>query len=118
MFETALDLGELITAVKFPVPLSAAYAKMQHAASRFALVGVFVAKFPSGVRVAVTGAGPSVFRLPTFEAALSNRFEADAISSHSVDAAGLSSDMHAEAAFRAHLVGIMAKRAVVAASAV
>jgi carbon-monoxide dehydrogenase medium subunit len=117
MFETALEPGELITAVKFPVPAAAGYAKLPNAASRFALVGVFVAKFSSGVRVAVTGAGPAVFRLPAFEAALSKRFEPDAISGHSVDAASLTSDIHAEAAFRAHLVVVMAKRAVAAALA-
>ena len=77
MFETALEPGELITAVKFPLPVAAGYAKLQNAASRFALVGVFVAKFASGVRVAVTGAGPVVFRVPAFEAALSRRFEPD-----------------------------------------
>jgi carbon-monoxide dehydrogenase medium subunit len=117
MFETALEPGELITSVKSPVPAAAGYAKLQNAASRFALVGVFVAKFSSGVRVAVTGAGPAVFRLPAFEAALSKRFEPDAVSGHGVDASGLTSDIHAEAAFRAHLVLVMAKRAVAAAFA-
>jgi carbon-monoxide dehydrogenase medium subunit len=115
MFDTALEPGELITSVKFPVPAAAGYAKLPNAASRFALVGVFVAKFSSGVRVAVTGAGPAVFRLPAFEAALSKRFEPDAVSGHGVDAANLTSDIHAEAAFRAHLVLVMAKRAVAAA---
>jgi carbon-monoxide dehydrogenase medium subunit len=117
MFETALEAGELITAVKLPTPAAAGYAKLQNAASRFALVGVFVAKFSSGVRVAVTGAGPAVFRLSTFEAALSERFEPDAVRGHGVDASGLTSDIHAEAAFRAHLVLVMAKRAVMAALA-
>jgi aerobic carbon-monoxide dehydrogenase medium subunit len=117
MFETALEPGELITAVKFPMPDAAGYAKLQNAASRFALVGVFAAKFLSGVRVAVTGAGPAVFRLPAFEAALSKRFEPEAISGLGVDASSLTSDIHAEAAFRAHLVVVMAKRAVVAALA-
>jgi aerobic carbon-monoxide dehydrogenase medium subunit len=117
MLETALEPGELITSVKFPVPAAAAYAKLQNAASRFALVGVFVAKFLSGVRVAVTGAGPTVFRLPAFETALAKRFEPDAVSGLGVDAAGLNSDIHAEAAFRAHLVVVMAKRAVAAALA-
>ena len=117
MFETALEPGELITSVKSPVPTAAGYAKLQNAASRFALVGVFVAKFSSGVRVAVTGAGPAVFRLPAFEAVLSKRFEPDAVSGHGVDASGLTSDIHAEAAFRAHLILVMAKRAVMAALA-
>ncbi len=117
MFETALEAGELIMSVKFPVSTGAGYAKLQNAASRFALVGVFVAKFSSGVRVAVTGAGPAVFRLPAFEAALSKRFEPDAVTGQGVDVAGLNSDIHAEAAFRAHLVVVMAKRAVAAAKA-
>ena len=117
LFETALEPGELITAVKFPVPVSASYAKMQNAASRFALVGVFVARFSSGVRLAVTGAGPGVFRLPAFESALSKRFTPDAVDGLGVDATTLSSDIHAEAAFRAHLVVVMAKRAVAAALA-
>ena len=117
MFDTALEPGELITSVKFPVPAAAGYAKLQNAASRFALVGVFVAKFSSRVRVAVTGAGPAVFRLPAFEAALIRRFEPDAVSGHGVDASGLTSDIHAEAAFRAHLVLVMAKRAIAAALA-
>jgi carbon-monoxide dehydrogenase medium subunit len=117
MFETALEPGELITAVKFPLPVAAGYAKLQNAASRFALVGVFVAKFASGVRVAVTGAGPVVFRVPAFEVALSRRFEPDAVNGHGVDPAGLNSDIHAEAAFRAHLVFVMARRAVAQAAA-
>jgi aerobic carbon-monoxide dehydrogenase medium subunit len=117
MFETALEPGELITAVKFPPPLAAGYAKVQNAASRYALVGVFVAKFRSGVRVAVTGAGPVVFRVPRLEAALSGRFEPIAVNGHAVDPAGLNSDIHAEAAFRAHLIIVMAKRAVTAALA-
>jgi carbon-monoxide dehydrogenase medium subunit len=117
MFETALDPGELITAVRFPLPVAAGYAKVQNAASRYALVGVFVAKFVSGVRVAVTGAGPVVFRVPRLEAALSGRFEPIAVNGHGVDPAGLNSDIHAEAAFRAHLIIVMAKRAVATALA-
>ena len=117
MFETGLAPGELITAVKFPLPVAAGYAKFQNAASRFALVGVFVAKFASGVRVAVTGAGPVVFRVPAFEAALSRRFEPDAVNGHGIDPAGLNSDIHAEAAFRAHLAFVMARRAVAQAAA-
>ena len=117
MFETALESGELITAVKLPIPAAAGYAKAPNMASRFALVGVFVAKFATGVRVAVTGAAPAVFRVPAFEAALSKRFEPAAVNGHGVDPAGLSSDIHAEAAFRAHLISVMAKRAVAAAQA-
>jgi len=117
MFETALEPGEIITAVKFPIPLAAGYAKMQNMASRFALVGVFVAKFDSGVRVAVTGAAPAVFRVPALEAALSKRFDPSAVNGQGIDPAGLASDIHAEAAFRAHLIPVMAKRAVAAAEA-
>jgi carbon-monoxide dehydrogenase medium subunit len=117
MFETALEPGELITAVKLPIPSAAGYAKVPNMASRFALVGVFVAKFATGVRVAVTGAAPAVFRVPAFEAALSKRFEPAAVNGHGVDPAGLNSDIHAEAAFRAHLISVMARRAVAAAQA-
>jgi carbon-monoxide dehydrogenase medium subunit len=117
MFETALAPGELITAVRFPLPIAAGYAKMPNAASRFALVGVFVAKFATGVRVAVTGAGPAVFRVPVLESALSASFQSAAVNGHGVDPAGLNSDIHAESAFRAHLIVVMAKRAVAAALA-
>jgi carbon-monoxide dehydrogenase medium subunit len=117
LFATALEPGELIIAVKFPIPLAAGYAKAPNPASRFALVGVFVAQFASGSRVAVTGAGPSVFRVPAFEAALSRRFDPSVLNGHGVDPAGLSSDIHAEAAFRAHLITVMGKRAVAAAIA-
>lgn len=118
LFETALERGEVITAVRFPVPLAAGYAKAPNPASRFALVGVFVAKFASGVRVAVTGAAPSVFRASVLEATLSRRFEPSAVNGHGVDPAGLNSDIHAENAFRAHLITVMGKRAVAAALAV
>ncbi len=117
LFATALEPGELITAVKFPIPLAAGYAKAPNPASRFALVGVFVAQFASGTRVAVTGAGSSVFRVPAFEAALSRRFDPSVLTGHGVDPASLSSDIHAEAAFRAHLITVMGKRAVAAAIA-
>src|SRR5579863_6926521 len=109
MFETALEPGELITAVKLPIPAAAGYAKVPNMASRFALVGVFVAKFATGVRVAVTGAAPAVFRVPAFEAALAKRFEPAAVNGHGVDPSGLNSDIHAEAAFRAHLISVMAR---------
>jgi carbon-monoxide dehydrogenase medium subunit len=117
LFETALEPGELITAVNIPQPLAAGYAKAPSPASRYALVGVFIAKFPTGVRVAVTGAGPVVFRVAKFEAALAGRFEPAAVDGLAVDPSGLNSDIHAEAAFRAHLIPVMAKRAVAAALA-
>jgi len=117
LFETALRPGEVVTAVRFPLPAVAGYAKFKAPASRYALVGVFVAKMPAGIRVAVTGAGPGVFRVPAMEAALTARFEPDAVAGIKIDADGLNSDMHAEASYRAHLVTVMAKRAVVAALA-
>ncbi|RTM13976.1 MAG: xanthine dehydrogenase family protein subunit M [Bradyrhizobiaceae bacterium] len=115
LFETALEPGEIITAIRFPVPLKAGYAKFKAPASRYALVGVFVAKFAGGVRVAVTGAGPGVFRVPPMEEALSENFDPSAIAAIRIDAEGLTSDIHAEADYRAHLVTVMAKRAVDAA---
>jgi carbon-monoxide dehydrogenase medium subunit len=116
MFDTALEANELITAIHFPVPEKAAYEKFRNPASRYALVGVFVAKTAEGVRVAVTGAGSNgVFRVPAFEAALDANFSAAALDGISVDAGSLSSDMHADADYRAHLIGVMAKRAVTAA---
>ena len=116
LFETALEDGELITAVSFPAPERAGYAKFANPASRYAIVGVFVAKTASGVRVAVTGAGHSgVFRVSTMEQALTGTFSPEAIAGITVDPGGLSSDMHASAAYRAHLVAVMAKRAVAVA---
>jgi carbon-monoxide dehydrogenase medium subunit len=115
LFETALAEGELVTSVSFPTPKRAAYMKFPQPASRYALVGVFVAETDGGVRVAVTGAGPSVFRVPDMEAALGSNFSADAIASIAVPADGLNSDIHGSAEYRAHLVGVMAKRAVAAA---
>jgi carbon-monoxide dehydrogenase medium subunit len=115
LFETALELGEIITAIRFPVPLKAGYAKFKAPASRYALVGVFVAKSADGVRVAVTGAGPGVFRVPPMETALSQNFDPSAIAAIKIDTDGLASDIHAEADYRAHLVTVMAKRAVDAA---
>jgi carbon-monoxide dehydrogenase medium subunit len=116
MFETALEPGELITAIRFPAPEKAAYEKFRNPASRYALVGVFVAKTAQGVRVTVTGAGASgVFRLEAFEKALEANFSASALDGLTVDAGDLASDMHADAEYRAHLIGVMAKRAVVAA---
>src|SRR5271169_2041080 len=116
LFETALETGELITQVSFPIPQNAAYMKFPNPASRYALVGVFVAKTAAGVRVAVTGAGANgVFRLGEFETALGANFSAAALNGLSVDASELASDMHADSEYRAHLIGVMAKRAVAAA---
>jgi carbon-monoxide dehydrogenase medium subunit len=116
MYETALGADEIITAVSFPLPKKAAYAKFPNPASRFALVGVFVAQLADGgMRVAVTGAAPSVFRASAIEAALAKSFTADAAKAIKVDAGGLSTDLHGSAAYRAHLVAVMASRAVAAA---
>jgi aerobic carbon-monoxide dehydrogenase medium subunit len=115
LFETALQPNEIITAVKFSVPQLAGYAKFKAPASRYALVGVFVAKTASGVRVAVTGAGSGVFRVPAMEQALVRNFDPSAIAAIRIDTDGLVSDIHAEADYRAHLVTVMAKRAVDAA---
>jgi aerobic carbon-monoxide dehydrogenase medium subunit len=115
LFETALKPNEIITAIRCPVPLCAGYAKFKAPASRYALVGVFVAKTATGVRVAVTGAGPGVFRVPQMERVLSETFDATAIAAIKIDAEGLSTDIHADAGYRAHLVTVMAKRAVAAA---
>ena len=114
MFETALGPDEIVTAVRFPKPQAANYQKFRNPASRYAIVGVFVARTGSGVRVAVTGAGPSVFRVPAMEAALAKSFTADAIKDIAIPDAGLNSDIHASAEYRAHLVGVMARRAVAA----
>jgi len=117
MYETALQPGEIITSVSFPLPKRAGYAKFKNPASRYAIVGVFVAETANGVRVAVTGAGPCVFRVPELEKALASRFSADAVANIKVAAAGLNSDMHASAEYRAHLVTVMARRAVETATA-
>ncbi len=115
MFETALKKGEIIKAVSFPVPKRAAYMKFPNPASRYAIVGVFVADFGDSVRVAVTGAGSSAFRVPEMEAALKKKFAADSVASIQIGAADLNEDIHASAEYRAHLVTVMAKRAVAAA---
>ena len=112
MFETALEPGELVTKVDFPVPQAAAYQKFENPASRYAIVGVFVARTKNGIRVAVTGAGPSVFRVPEMEQALGSNFSPDAIKDIKIGADELNSDIHASAPYRAHLVGVMARRAV------
>ena len=105
----------LITAVSFPVPKRAAYAKFKNQASRFAIVGVFVAETSGGARVAVTGAGPCVFRQKDMEQALSAKFVPAALAGVKQSANGLNTDLHASADYRAHLVTVMAKRAVEAA---
>jgi carbon-monoxide dehydrogenase medium subunit len=115
MFETALEPGELVTAVHFPRAEQAAYAKFANPASRYAMVGVFVARTASGVRVAVTGAGPAVFRLATAEEALSGNWSPSAIDGITVDPDGLNGDIHGSAEYRANLIKVMAKRAVQAA---
>ena len=115
MFETALQDGEIVTAVSFPKPEKAGYAKFPNPASRYAMVGVLVAKTGGAVRVAVTGAGPGVFRAAEMEKALATPFPADAIKAIKVKADGLNSDIHGSADYRAHLVTVMAGRAVAAA---
>jgi carbon-monoxide dehydrogenase medium subunit len=111
-FDTALADGELITAVHFPIPEQAAYIKFSNSASRFALVGVFVAKSGADVRVAVTGAGANAFRVRELEDALKKDFSATAARATRVPADDLNSDIHASAAYRAHLIPVLAGRAV------
>jgi carbon-monoxide dehydrogenase medium subunit len=115
MYQTALEPGEIITSIGFPVPKRAGYAKFKNPASRYAIVGVFVSEGGSGVRVAVTGAGPSAFRVAEMEKALASKFSPDSVAGIKVSAGGLNSDIHASSEYRAHLVTIMAKRAVQAA---
>ncbi len=116
LFETALEQGEIITSISFPVPDKANYQKFRNPASRYAIVGVFVAKKGGDVRVAVTGAGEGgVFRQKDFEAALAKDFSAKAIENIKQAEKGLNSDIHADAEYRAHLIGVMARRAVAAA---
>jgi carbon-monoxide dehydrogenase medium subunit len=112
LFETALQPGEIITEVRFPIPEAAVYYKLPQPASRFALVGVFVARTAGGVRVAVTGAAPSVFRFEQAEAALSKQFDPAALDDITLGADGLNSDIHASAEYRAHCVVVMVRRAV------
>ncbi len=112
VFTTALGDGELITAVDFPLPRRAAYVKFRQPASRFALIGVFVAQFETGVRVAVTGGGSGVFRHAGLERALNASFTPNAAASVPIDPTGLASDLHGSAEYRASLIGVMAQRAV------
>jgi len=116
MFATALEEGEIITAVKFPVPDKAAYVKFEQPASRFALVGVFVSQGAGGVRVAITGASENgVFRWTEAEEALAGNFSGDALSGLSLSGDDMISDLHGTGAYRAHLAGVMTRRAVAAA---
>jgi carbon-monoxide dehydrogenase medium subunit len=112
LFETALEDGELVTSISFPKADKAGYMKFPNPASRYAMVGVFVAKTGNTVRVAVTGAGPCVFRVKAMEDALAKSFSSDAIKDIKVPADGLNSDIHGSAEYRAHLVTVMARRAV------
>lgn len=117
MFTTALEDGEIVTGVTFPVPEAAAYEKFVQPASRFALVGVFVAKYADGVRVAVTGASnDGVFRWSEAEAALSANFNASALDGLTASADDLIGDLHGSAEYRAHLIKVLTGRAVAAAS--
>lgn len=112
MFETALGTGEIITAVSFAIPQAAAYVKFPNPASRYAMAGAFVARHASGVRVAITGAASCVFRARDFEAALARDFRPDAIAGIALDQSHMIADMHGSAAYRAHLAGVVARRAV------
>jgi carbon-monoxide dehydrogenase medium subunit len=112
MFVTALEPGELLIAIEFPIPEKAGYAKMKNPASRYVMTGVFVSKGPQGVRVAVNGAAPCVFRQAEMEKALAANWSPDAVAGIRQPADGLNSDIHGSAEYRAHLVTVMAKRAV------
>jgi carbon-monoxide dehydrogenase medium subunit len=113
MFSTALEPAEIITKISFPLPKKAAYQKFRNQASRYALVGVFVGKRGSDIRVAVTGAGGNgVFRVKSFEDALKKRFSPKSLEGLTVPADGLNSDIHGSAEYRAHLIGVLARRAV------
>ena len=117
MFTTALEPGEIITEVRFPVPGRANYQKFLQPASRFALVGVFVASFADSVRVAVTGASEDgVFRWSEAEAALSDDFRPEAVAELAADPAGMIGDLHGSPEYRAHLIGVLTRRAVAAAA--
>lgn len=112
LFETALEEGEIVTKVSFPIPEASGYVKFPNPASRYAIVGSFVAKTSAGVRVGITGAGPKAYRASDLEAALGADFSASALDSVSVSADGLNQDLHASAEYRANLVKVMTGRAV------
>jgi len=112
MFTTALEPGELITKVSFPIPTKAGYKHFPNPASRFPIVGAFVAQTKDGTRVAITGAGPCAFRVPEFEKALGSAFDPAKIKDVKVSADGLNTDIHASAEYRAHLINVMARRAM------
>jgi aerobic carbon-monoxide dehydrogenase medium subunit len=114
LFETALNPTEIVTSVSFPIVEKSAYTKFRNPASRYAIVGAFVAKSASGVRVAITGAGATAFRVPEMEKALAASFTPDAIKDIKVPADNLNADIHASAEYRAHLCNVMARRAVTA----
>jgi len=117
MFSTALEPSEIITKVSFPIPKKAAYQKFRNQASRYALVGVFVSKRGGDIRVAVTGAGANgVFRVKAFEEALQKRFSPKPLEGLTVPANGMNSDIHGSAEYRAHLIGVLARRAVAEAT--
>lgn len=116
MFDTALEDGEMITQVSFAIPEAAGYRHFPNPASRYPIAGVFVAKYADGARVAVTGAGPCVYRVPEMEAALSANWSPDAVADIKVSDADLNEDIHASPEYRAHLVTVMAKRAVEASN--
>jgi carbon-monoxide dehydrogenase medium subunit len=115
LYETALGKGEIIEQVVFPIPKRAAYMKFKNPASRFAIVGVFIADFGGNVRVAVTGAGACAFRVAAMEKALASKFAPESVANIAVPEKGLNSDLHAKADYRAHLITVMARRAVEAA---
>ena len=112
LFETALEEGEIVTKVSFAVPDNSGYIKFPNPASRFSIVGVFVSKAGGSVRCAVTGAGPCVFRVKEIEDALAANYAPEAIEGISVSPDGLNSDIHGSAEYRAHLIPVLAKRAV------
>ena len=112
LFATALEEGELITAIRFPTPKRAVYEKLKQKASNFPLVGIFLAQYDSGVRVAITGAGNGVFRHKGLEDALTKNFTAQAAAGVKIDSTDLNSDLHASAAYRANLISVLTQRAV------
>jgi carbon-monoxide dehydrogenase medium subunit len=112
LFATALEEGEVILRIEFPVPKRAAYSKFHHPASGYAMAGVFIVQTPAGVRVAVTGAGPGVFRWKEAEATLAKGIKPAALEGLELDASGLNNDIHADREYRANLVRVMAKRAL------